>query len=152
MSALPLRRFPNEIVRRRQEPGAYNNYGEWEAGSTNETILPASVQPLKLGDDDLAGGAQLVERLKVFCPVGIERHRDDGATLSWGGAAIQWGDDRLTWGADDRIETTDDPEPLVAAFDDREADKVLYDGHEFVVVESRTWPGRHCRATLLRET
>ena len=40
---------------------------------------------------------------------------------------------------------------LVAAFDDRQADKVLYDGIEYVVEESRSWPGGHTRATLLRE-
>ena len=40
---------------------------------------------------------------------------------------------------------------LVAAFGDRQADKVLYDGIEYVVEESRSWPGGHTRATLLRE-
>ena len=47
------------------------------------------------------------------------------------------------------------PEPgaLAAAFEDREADKVaLADDRVFVVEESRSWPGSHTRATLLRET
>ena len=43
------------------------------------------------------------------------------------------------------------PDALVAAFDDRQADAVLWDGREFVVEESRSWPGGHTRATLLRE-
>ena len=41
---------------------------------------------------------------------------------------------------------------LVAAFEDREADEVSYGGKVYVVEESRSWPGGHCRATLLRET
>ena len=41
---------------------------------------------------------------------------------------------------------------LQAAFEDHEADVVVYDGKEFVVEESRSWPGGHCRATLFRET
>ena len=41
---------------------------------------------------------------------------------------------------------------LAAAFDDGEADRVIYGGREFVVEESRSWPGSHTRATLLRET
>ena len=46
------------------------------------------------------------------------------------------------------------PEPgaLLAAFEDREADTVAYGGREFVVEESRSWPGSHTRATILRET
>ena len=40
---------------------------------------------------------------------------------------------------------------LLAAFDDREADKVVYAGETYVVEESRSWPGGHTRATLLRE-
>ena len=117
---LSLRRFPNEIVRRRQSAGDHDINGRWQPGEIVEAILPASVQPLNLADDDLAGGAQLVERLKIFCPVGLE--------------------------------PSGDAQPLVAAFDDREADRVLYEGNEYVVVESRTWPNRHCRATMLRES
>ena len=41
---------------------------------------------------------------------------------------------------------------LLAAFEDREADTVAYLGVEFVVEESRSWPGSHTRATVLRET
>ena len=46
------------------------------------------------------------------------------------------------------------PEPgaLSAAFMDDVADTVIYGGHEFVVEESQSWPGSHCRAILLRET
>ena len=38
---LALRRFPNEVVRRRQGPGGFNGYGEFEPGRVVETIFPA---------------------------------------------------------------------------------------------------------------
>ena len=41
---------------------------------------------------------------------------------------------------------------LRAAFDGSVADRVVIGGHEFVVAESRTWPGSHTRATVLRES
>ena len=42
---------------------------------------------------------------------------------------------------------------LRAAFEEsREADQVVVFGTTFVVEESRSWPGSHTRATLLRET
>ena len=41
---------------------------------------------------------------------------------------------------------------LAAAFEDREADTVLWNGATYTVVESRSWPGGHTRATILRET
>ena len=40
---------------------------------------------------------------------------------------------------------------LRAAFDDREADRVLYGGKVYAVEESRTWP-KFTRVTLLRES
>ena len=40
---------------------------------------------------------------------------------------------------------------LRAAFDDREADQVVFAATTFVVEESRSWQGSHTRATLLRE-
>ena len=113
MSRLASRRFPDVIVRRRQAPGDFNTVGEWVPGALTETELMASLQPLHLEDSDIAGGAQLVERLRVYVPA---------------------------------------PDALAAAFDDREADSVLYDGKTFVVEESRSWRGSHTRATLLRET
>ena len=106
------RRFPHRIVRRRQESGAVNPFGEFVPGSITETEFAASVQPLKLEDSDLAGGVSLVERWKVFVP---------------------------------------EADALRAAFEDREADHVIAFGTDFVVEESRSWPGSHTRATLLRE-
>ena len=46
------------------------------------------------------------------------------------------------------------PEPgaLRAAFDDSIADRVLWDGETYTVVESRSWAGSHTRATVLRAT
>ena len=42
------------------------------------------------------------------------------------------------------------PQALLAAFDDRQADTVLVDGAEFTVEKSRSWRGSHTRAILLR--
>lgn len=107
------RRFPDTITRRRQAPGAFNDFGEWVPGATAETTMRASVQPLSLDDVDTAGGVQSVERLKVYVP---------------------------------------QPAALAAAFDDREADRVLVNGLDYVVEESRSWRGSHTRATILRAT
>ena len=41
---------------------------------------------------------------------------------------------------------------LRPAFDDRLADVVVWLGTEYTVIESRSWPGSHTRATILRET
>ena len=42
------------------------------------------------------------------------------------------------------------PDALIAAFEDRQADAVLVDGVEYTVERSRSWRGSHTRATLLR--
>ena len=68
---LALRR--TEVVRSRQGPSTRNIYGEIEPGATVTAVLPASVQPVSLEDQDFVGGAQLMERLKVYVPTGIER-------------------------------------------------------------------------------
>lgn len=41
---------------------------------------------------------------------------------------------------------------LRAAFDDSIADRVVIDGRELVVEESRSWAGSHCRATVLMQS
>ena len=53
---------------------------------------------------------------------------------------------------DRRVAFVPEPDALRAAFEDREADQVIFFGTTFVVEESRSWPGSHTRATLLRET
>ena len=68
MRRLALRRFPDEVVRKRQGRGAFNSYGEYETAGPTETIFPARVLPLSLTDSDFVGGVSLVERLKVFVP------------------------------------------------------------------------------------
>ena len=46
-----------------------------------------------------------------------------------------------------------EPDALAAAFDDyRQADTVRWNGATYTVVESRSWPHGHTRATILRET
>ena len=64
---LSFRRFPDTIIRRRSGAGGYVS-GEWVPDADAETELRASVQPITLEDADIAGGVQLVERLKVFVP------------------------------------------------------------------------------------
>ena len=113
MRHLALRRFRDTITRRRHGPGMRNNAGEYVEGAIVETEFRASVQPLKLTDADIAGGAQLLEPLKVYIP---------------------------EFGA------------LVAAFEDRGADTVRWNGMIFTVIDSRAWHGGHTRATILRET
>ena len=56
MRRLALRRFPNEIIRRRQGPGGFNFYGEFAEGAVVTAVLPALLQPIKLEDSDFAGG------------------------------------------------------------------------------------------------
>ena len=148
---LALRRFPNEVVRRRQGPGTRNFYGEFEPGPVVETIYPARVLPLSLEDSDFVGGVSLLERLKVFVPRGIARRRGEGDALEWGGEVLTWNGEPLRWGGDDGTLIDDDSIPFLAAFDDRQADILVYAGVEYVVEESQSWP-RYSRAIALRET
>ena len=45
-----------------------------------------------------------------------------------------------------------EPDSLMAAFDEVEADRVRWQGRDYVVKESRSWTRGHCRAVCLRET
>ena len=151
MRRLALRRFPHEVVRRRQQPGARNQYGEHVEGGIVTAILPASIQPLSLTDTNTAAGVSLLSRLAVFCPVGIERVVGDGDVLTWAGSELTWNGDALQWGGFTGYQQSSDS-PLQAAFDDRGADAVEIAGTIFVVEESQLWTASHCRAVLLRET
>ena len=62
-------RFPDEIIRRRQGIGSFNNYGEFEPGIVAETTLMASVQPISKEDDPTEGGQQFTDKLKAYVPV-----------------------------------------------------------------------------------
>ena len=145
---LAARRFPETIVRRREMPGRRNDVGEWVPGAGAAESLRASVQPLALVDADLAGGVQLVHRLKVFVLPRRERISTAAATLLWNGDPITFRGEALTWGAGFEVV---DRHALAAAFEQAGADRVLWDGAVYVVEESRTWPA-FTRATLLRET
>ena len=151
MRRLALRRFPREVIRRRQAPGARNEYGEHVEGGTITAVLPASIQPLSLTDTNTAAGVSLLSRLAVFVPVGIERVVGDGDVLEWGGERLTWGGQPLQWGGFSGYQASSDS-PLQAAFDDRGGDEVEIAGTIFVVEESQLWRGSHCRAVLLRET
>ena len=151
MSSLAIRRFPDAIVRRRQGPGDFSQYGEFEPGQIVTVVLPALVQPLKLEDSDFAGGVHLVDRLKVYVPTGIERVVTPGDTLTWHGDTLRWHGEPLMWGGFIGYRTGDE-KPLAAAFEDRGADEVEIGTARYVVEESALWRGGHVRAILLRET
>ena len=148
---LALRRFPNEVVRRRQGPGTINFYGEFEPGAVIETIFPARVLPLSLEDSDFAGGVSLLERLKIYVPRGIARRRGEADALTWSGDALTWNGEPLRWGGGDGMLFAEDSVPFLAAFEDRQADVLVYAGIEYTVEESQDWP-RYTRAIALWET
>ena len=148
---LALRRFPDEVIRRRQGPAGFNFYGEPEPGAIVTAVLPARVEPLKLEDADFVGGVQLVERLRVFVPTGVERVVGNGDVLAWGGDDLLWNGSPLQWGGFTGY-IAGDQNPLAAAFDDRGADEVEISGAVFVVEESALWRDAYCRAVVLRET
>ena len=145
---LAARRFPDRIVRRRELPGRRDDVGEWIPGATADFELRASVQPVELTDSDLAGGVQLVHRLKVFCLPRRERISVASATLLWNGDPLSWNGSPLLWGAGSSVE---DAHALAAAFEQAGADRVVWGGVLYVVESSTTWPN-FTRATLLRET
>ena len=116
------------------------------------SILPAAVQPVLLEDVNQEGGVQVSERLKAFVPVGIERTIRLGEILTWNHEALTLGGEPLRWGGGAGELVPGDRNPLLAAFEDREADEVEYAGYMFVVEESVFWPNSHCRVILLRET
>ena len=63
-------------------------------------------------------------------------------------------DSELVGGAqlsDRRVAYVPEPDVLVAAFDDGEADRVIIDGAEYVVTDSWSWPS-YSKSHLLRET
>ena len=158
MRRLALRRFPDAIVRRRQGVGAFDEYGEWIQGQIVTVVLPASIQPVKLEDSDFAGGVSLVDRLKVYVPVGIERVvtpgdtlRWNGGVLAWNGGVLAWNGAPLMWGGPIGYRAGDE-NPLAAAFEAAGADEVEIGTTRYSVVESELWRGGHVRAILLRET
>ena len=150
MRRLALRRFPTEVIRLRHGPPTRNIYGETVAGQLVRTIHPARVLPLSLEDSNFVGGVSLVERLKVYSPIGIQRKLGTPDTIRWGNGVLMWGGEPITWGGDGVL-TTDDTTPFLAAFDDRGGDILDYQGIQYVVVETQTW-ARYSRAIVLRET
>ncbi len=138
-------------IRTSYGPGTRNFYGEFEPGPVVETIYPARVLPLSLEDSDFVGGVSLLERLKVYIPRGIARRRGEGEALAWAGSVLTWNGEPLRWGGDDGTLIDDDSVPFLAAFDDRQADTLVYSGIEFVVEESQSWP-RYACVIALRET
>ena len=91
MRRLALRRFPTEVIRLRHGPPTRNIYGETVAGRLVRTIHPARVLPLSLEDSNFVGGVSLVERLKVYSPIGIQRELGARDTIRWGNGVLMWG-------------------------------------------------------------
>ena len=145
---LSSRRFPHEIVRRRELPGTRDSFGEWVPGGTEDFTLRASVQPLKLEDSDLEGGAQLIERIKIFVLPRRERVSTATATLTFGGETLTLRGVALTLAAGSEVL---DVHALAARYVSAGADRVQVDGAWYVVEESRSWPS-FTRAIVLRET
>ncbi len=146
---LAIRRFPDSITRKRELPGAFNAYGEFEPGLVRETIFRANVQPLSVEDIDTVAGSQFSERLKVFVPTG-----EGGSIVMldrfvWGNDELRWGNDRFL--GQSRTAVNEAGEILRAAAEDTPADRVEFRGRDYVVEESRSWL-THTRATLLRQT
>ena len=148
MTPLALRRFPDTIVRRREAEGRRNAYGEWTPGEVTDIELRAAVQPLELADDNLAGGAQLIQMLKVFTPPIYERVGTARAILTVHGEPLTLMGAPLTLGLGSE---TFDRASVTAAFVSAGADRVVWGGFTYVVIESRAWAS-HVRATLLLET
>ncbi|MDE0052601.1 MAG: hypothetical protein OXO52_22695 [Rhodospirillales bacterium] len=154
MTRFAPRRFPDTITRKRTAPGGYER-GQYVEGAVTETTLRASVQPLAIEDSDFVGGAQLVERLKVYVP-------QLDALLAAFDICLPDADPGRAAALDDLVERS----LLSAAAADefriggsREdetqvafpADDVVYRLAEYVVEESRPWSG-HTRAIVLRTT
>ena len=149
MRALALRRFPDSITRKRALPGMYNQFGEYVESAIRSTVFRCLVQPMALGDEDIADGVMLTERLKIYIPTG-----EGGAiitldTFTWGTDVFKWGED--TFRGQSREAVNEAGALLRAAFEDSVADRVDIDGRDFVIEESRSWP-THTRATALRQT
>ena len=83
-------------------------------------------------------------------PNGIARLRGEGDALAWGGSVLMWNGEPLRWGGDGTL-IEDNTTPFLAAFDDRQADVLVYAGVSHIVEESQSWP-RYSRAIVLRET
>ena len=161
MRHLSARRFPDQITRTRSLTGAYNEYGEYVEGAVRFTVLRCSVQPIELDDDDIAGGSQLTDRLRIYLPSG-----EEAEVISFGRSDnFRWGKDVFRWDADifrwregsTRGQVGDTGAVLRAAFEDSTADRIEYGGVSYVISESRSWPARrnipsHTRAVALRQT
>ena len=84
-------------------------------------------------------------------PRGIARLRGEADALEWAGSVLTWAGEPLVWGADDGVLVANETVPFVAAFEDRQADTLVYAGATYVIEESQSWP-RYSRAIALRET
>ncbi|MDE0387834.1 MAG: hypothetical protein OXI75_03950 [Rhodospirillales bacterium] len=146
--------FADTITRRRSAPGMRVR-GKYVEGAAMETTLRASVQSLALEDSDFVGGAQLIERLKVYVP-------QPDALLAAFDACLPDADPGRAVALDELVERgllsaaaadefrtggSRDDETQVAF----PADDVVYRLAEYVVEESRLWSG-HTRAVLFRAT
>ena len=150
MRTLSPRRFKDVITRRRTMPGGANEFGEFISGAIRETLLQASIQPMAIEDKDFVGGSQLQARVKIYVASAEVELIIEQDTLLWNGEPLTWAAAPLSWG---KIVQNESPgAALRAAFEDSVADRVIVDGAEYVVEESRFWARSHTRATVLRET
>ena len=77
---LARRRFPDTIVRLREERGVRNDMGEFSPGRVIQTELRASVQPISTEDNLAIGsGGRLSERIRIYTPGDLRAAFEDRA-------------------------------------------------------------------------
>ena len=148
---LALRRFPNQVIRRRQGPGARNEYGEYEPGQIVETIFPGEGLAAFFGGFRFRRRRVSHRTVKGVRPARDRSRRGETDALAWGGSVLTWNGEPLVWGGGDGMLFAEDSIPFLAAFEDRQGDVLVYAGIPYTVEESQSWP-RYSRAVALRET
>lgn len=119
--SLPLRIFPDRIMRRRQAPGYRDRFGEFQPGSVTEKSLACSIQPDAATGVLTPEGERREEELVIYFPL-----NPAAAARSAVGDGV-------------------DPAPRSAA-GLAEADEFDWDGRRWSVESVRTWSRSHARA------
>ena len=73
MTRLSGRRFRDNVIRKREMPGDFNDFGEFVPGVTLTHNFKANVQPLSLTDDILSEGARIMSQIKLYVPIDESR-------------------------------------------------------------------------------
>ena len=122
MRLLSKRRFPHTITRQRDMPGYRNMHGEYVDGTTVDTEMDASIQPMGIEDKDDVSGVNLFDRLNVYLPTPI------GELVS----PLR-------------------PGFVSATGDTSGEDRIIYNGITYRVTEAWPW-GNYTKAIVSRQT